>query len=166
MAFPNLVPSVRTFTPGDIPQTSQASMTGVRTGFRRGNRRTNQTLSLSFTNLTETQLNLIKDHYVDRQGSFDIFYLTSSTWSGYTTPPIALLSDYAWRYAAPPTIADGIVGRWGVEVELVAYAIDTGDLVFNAGSASATPARTYTLNAGGASATPARDYIINPIAAS
>ncbi len=163
MTFPSLVPSVRTFTPGNIPQNNQASLTGVVTGFRRGNRRTNQTLSLSFTNLSETQLNLIKSHYIDRQGTFDIFFLSSEVWSGYTTPPIPLLSDYAWRYNAAPSIADGVVGRWGVDVELTAYAIDIGDLVLNAGSASATPVRTYTLNAGSASATPARDYIINPV---
>ena len=107
MTFPSLVPSVRTFTPGNIPQNNQASLTGVVTGFRRGNRRTNQTLSLSFTNLSETQLNLIKSHYIDRQGTFDIFFLSSEVWSGYTTPPIPLLSDYAWRYNADQSIVTG-----------------------------------------------------------
>ncbi|MAB58867.1 MAG: hypothetical protein CL524_15175 [Aequorivita sp.] len=165
MTFPSLVPSVRSFTPGNIPQTNQTSLNGIVTGFRRGNRRTQQTLSLSFTNLNETQVNLIKSHYIDRQGTFDIFQLPSEVWSGYTTPPIPLLSDYAWRYSAAPSISDGVVGRWGIEVQLVSYAIDTGDLLFDAGTASATPARTYTLNAGSASATPARAYIINPIAA-
>ena len=166
MTFPSLVPSVRSFTPGNIPQTNQTSLNGIVTGFRRGNRRTQQTLSLSFTNLNETQVNLIKSHYIDRQGTFDIFQLSSEVWSGYTTPPIPLLSDYAWRYSAAPSISDGVVGRWGIEVQLVSYAIDTGDLLFDAGTASATPARTYTLNAGSASATPARAYIINPISAS
>ena len=165
MTFPSLVPSARSFTPGNIPQTNQTSLNGIVTGFRRGNRRTQQTLSLSFTNLNETQVNLIKSHYIDRQGTFDIFQLSSEVWSGYTTPPIPLLGDYAWRYSAAPSISDGVVGRWGVEVQLVSYAIDTGDLLFDAGTASATPARTYTLNAGSASATPARAYIINPIAA-
>ena len=135
------------------------------TGFRRGNRRTQQTLSLSFASLNETQVNLIKSHYIDRQGSFDTFYLSSEVWSGYATPPIPLLSDYAWRYSTPPSISDGVVGRWGVDVELVSYAIDIGDLLFDAGTASATPSRTYSLNAGSASATPARAYIINPISA-
>ena len=165
MTFPSLVPSVRSFTPGNIPQTNQTSLNGIVTGFRRGNRRTQQTLSLSFTNLNETQVNLVKSHYIDRQGTFDIFQLSSEVWSGYTTPPIPLLSDYAWRYSAAPSISDGVVGRWGIEVQLVSYAIDTGDLLFDAGTASATPARTYTLNAGSASAAPARAYIINPIAA-
>lgn len=165
MTFPAIVPSSRTFSPGNIPQAVQTSLSGVASGFRRGNRRTQQTLSLSFTNLTEAQLNLIKAHFIDRQGTFDIFFLSAEVWSGYTTPPISLLSDYAWRYASAPTITDGIVGRWGVDVELVTYAIDTGDLVFDGLDASATPARSYILDGGAAAATPAREYIVSPTGA-
>jgi len=166
MTFPALLPSSRTFSPGNIPQSTQTSLSGVVSSFRRGNRRTAQTLSLGFRNLTEAQVNLIKAHYVDRQGTFDIFFLSAEVWSGYATPPIPLLSDYAWRYAGAPTVTDGIVGRWGVDVELVTYAIDTGDLVFDGELAPASPARSYILNAGAAAATPARDYVINPLGAS
>ena len=162
MTFPALVPSARTFSPGNIPQASQTSLSGLVTGFRRGNRRDGQTLSLSFTNLTEAQVDEIKAHYIDRQGTFDIFFLSAEVWSGYITPPVPLLSDYAWRYAGTPTVTDGIVGRWGVDVELVTYAIDFSDLVFDADGAAATPARTYILDGGAASALPARDYAINP----
>lgn len=104
----------------------------------------------------------IKAHYIDRQGTFDIFFLSAEVWSGYITPPVPLLSDYAWRYAGPPTVSDGIVGRWGVDVELVTYAIDTGDLVFDGELAPASPARSYILDGGAAAATPARDNIISP----
>lgn len=165
MAFPALVPSSRVFSPGNIPQEIKTSLSGAVTGFRRGNRRNQQTLSLSFRNLTEANLNLIKNHYITQQGSFNIFYLSAEVWSGYTTPPISLLSDYAWRYASSPTISDGIVGRWGVDVELVTYAINTGDLIIDGGLA-ATTARDYILTGGGAAATPARDYIISPTGAS
>ena len=120
-----------------------------------------QTLTLGYTNLTETQLNLIKDHYIAQEGTFDIFFLSSEVWNGYSPPPIALLDTYAWRYAGPPTISDGIVGRWAVDVELVTHAIDTGDLVFDGLSASATETRTYNVDAGTASASPARTHVIN-----
>ena len=166
MTFPALVPSARTFSPGNIPQSVQAALSGTVTAFRRGNRRDGQSLSLSFTNLTETQVNLIRSDYTDRKGTFDIFFLSAEVWNGYTTPPISLLSDYAWRYAGPPTITDGIVGRWSADIELVTYAINTGDLVIDGEAASATPDRTYTLDAGAASATPARDYVISPFGAS
>ena len=166
MTFPALTPSARTFSPGNIPQANQITLSGLVTGFRRGNRRDGQTLSLSFTNLTEAQVNQIKAHYIASQGTFDIFFLSSEVWSGYTTPPVPLLSDYAWRYAGPPTVTDGIVGRWGVDVELVTNAIDTGDLIIDGELAPASPARDYILEGGGAAATPARDYVISPIGAS
>tara|TARA_A100001201_G_scaffold31041_1_gene33572 strand:+ start:5090 stop:5590 length:501 start_codon:yes stop_codon:yes gene_type:complete len=161
MTFPALTPSARTFTAGNYPQTTQTALSGVTSGFRRGNRRINQTVSLSFIDLTETQLNLIKNHYIDRQGTFDYFFLSGEVWSGYGTPPIALLDAYAWRYASAPTISDGIIGRWSVDVELVSHGLDIGDLVFDGQAASATPARAYNVDGGSASATPARTYVIN-----
>jgi hypothetical protein len=163
--FPALVPSTRTFTPGDVPNVKQVALSGVTGGFRRGNRRIDQSLSLSFQRLTQVQLDLITAHYVGRQGSFDIFFLSPEVWSGYTTPPVPLISDFAWQYAGPPSITDSSCGRWEVEVDLQTIPIDTGDLVFDAQQAPASPARAYILDAGGAAAAPARDYIISPTGA-
>ena len=158
--FPSLTPTTRLYTPGDFPSAIQSSSSGTTTGFRRGNRRINQTLQLTFDNLTETQVNLIRTHYDGQSGSFEIFYLSSSTWNGYTSPPVALVSDFAWLYANAPTISDGIVSKWNVEVELVSVPIDTGDLVIDGGD-SATTARTYLVDALTSSSSPARTYIID-----
>ena len=165
MAFPALIPSARVYIPGDVPQQQQVSLSGMNSGYRQGNRRIAQTLQLAFNNISEADLDLIKAHYIDRQGTFDIFYLSEEVWNGYATPPIPILSDYAWRYGGAPVITDGSCDLWSVEVELTTYAINTGDLVFDAGGAAAAPARDYILNAGAASATPARDYVISPGAA-
>ena len=158
--FPTIIPTTRLYTQGDFPNAIQSSSSGATTGFRRGNRRINQTLQLTFDNLTETQVNLIRTHYDGQSGSFEIFYLSSSTWSGYTTPPVALVSDFAWLYANAPTISDGIVSKWNVEIELVSVPIDTGDLVIDGGD-SATTARTYLVDALTSSSSPARTYIID-----
>ena len=162
MTFPALVPSVRTYTPGDVPQARQVALSGADTAYRLGNRRVQQQLSLTFNNISEASLLAIRSHYISVEGSYGIFYLPSEVWSGYATPPVPLLSDYAWRYAGAPTITDGSCDLWSVEVELVTYAINFSDLIFDAGGAAALPARTYILDAGAASATPARDYAINP----
>ena len=158
--FPSLTPTTRLYTPGDFPSAIQSSSSGTTTGFRRGNRRINQTLQLTFDNLTETQVNLIRTHYDGQSGSFEIFYLSSSTWNGYTSPPVALVSDFAWLYANAPTISDGIVSKWNVEIKLVSVPIDTGDLVIDGGD-SATTARTYLVDALTSSSSPARTYIID-----
>jgi hypothetical protein len=165
MAFPALIPSARVYIPGDVPQQQQVALSGATSGYRQGNRRIAQSLALSFNNISEADLNLIKAHYLSVDGTFGIFYLSAEVWNGYGTPPIPLLSDYAWRYAGAPSITDGTADLWSIEVELTTYAINTGDLVFDAADAAATPARDYTLDAGGAAATPARDYIISPGAA-
>ena len=165
MAFPALIPSARVYIPGDVPQQQQVTLSGMNSGYRQGNRRIAQTLQLAFNNISEADLDLIKAHYIDRQGTFDIFYLSVEVWNGYATPPVPLLSDYAWRYGGAPVITDGSCDLWSVEVELITYAINTGDLIFNGGLAAATPARDYILNGGLAAATPARDYVISPGAA-
>jgi len=165
MTFPALIPSARVYTPGDVPQHQQVTLSGVNSGYRQGNRRIGQTLQLAFNNISESDLNLIKAHYLDRQGTFDIFFLSTEVWNGYTTPPVPLLSDYAWRYAGPPVITDGSCDLWSVELELTTYAIDLSDLIIDGLSAAATPARDYIVDGGAASATPARDYVINSGAA-
>ena len=42
--FPDIIPSSRLYLPGDFPSAIQSSSSGVTTGFRRGNRRIDQTL--------------------------------------------------------------------------------------------------------------------------
>ena len=153
--FPALAPTTRVFVPGTVPQAIQSSLSGVSTGFRRGNRRIGQTLNLTFTYLTEAQMNLIKDHYFASQGSYQIFYLSAEIWGDHVSPPVPLISDFAWLYAGVPTIEDVSYDRFTVSVELQTIPIDTGDLVFDAEQAPAAPARTYILDAGVAAAPPA-----------
>ena len=97
--FPSLIPTTRLYIQGDFPSAIQQSSNGATTGFRRGHRRINQTLQLTFDNLSETEVNLIRSHYDGQNGSFSVFFLSSTTWSGYNSPPVALLSDFAWLYA-------------------------------------------------------------------
>ena len=163
--FPSLAPTTRIFSPGEIPKTQQVALSGATIGYRRGNRRVGQSLNLTFGHLTEAQMDLIKAHYFAANGSYDIFFLSAEIWGDFESPPVPLLSDIAWRYSAPPTIEDVSFDRFTVSVELISYAINFSDLIFDAGGAAATPARTYILDAGAASATPARDYIINSGAA-
>ena len=159
--FPSITPSSRLFITGDFPNAIQSSSSGATTGFRRGNRRIDQILQLSYLNLNETQVNSFRTHYDSQSGSFEIFFLSSNTWSGYNTPPVALVSDFAWLYSQSPKITDSdLNSKWNVEIELRSIPIDLGDLIFNAGDSSNT-AREYILDALDSSATPARTNIID-----
>ena len=163
--FPSLAPTTRLYVPGDLPSVFQISLSGKSSGFRRGNRRIGQSLSMSFEYLTETQMLLIKDHYINRQGTFDTFYLSAAIWGDHVTPPVPLISDFIWRYSSQIVITDTSFDRFTVEVELETVPIELGDLIFDAQQAPSSPLRLYVLDAGGAAATPAREFIINPIGA-
>ena len=158
--FPSIIPTTRLYTQGDFPNALQATSNGTTTGFRLGNRRINQILQLSFDNLSETEVNTIRTHYDGQNGSFEFFYISASTWNGYASPPVALVSDFAWLYASPPVISDGITSKWNVEIELRSVPIDIGDVLYDAGDSSAT-ARSYILDALTSSNLPARTNIID-----
>ena len=158
--FPSIIPTSRLYTQGNFPNVLQASSDGTVTGFRLGNRRIDQTLQLTFDNLTETEVNLIRKHFDGQNGSFQFFYLSASTWNGYASPPVALVTDFAWLYASPPVISDGITSKWNVEIELRSDPIDIGDLIYSGGDSSATP-RSYILDALTSSSSPARSNIID-----
>ena len=164
--FPSLAPNSRLYVPGSLPAVIATSLSGKATAFRRGNRRIAQTLSLSYEHLTEANMDLIKDHYIGQNGTFDIFFLSAEVWGDFVSPPVPLLSDFAWKYSSEVTITDVLFNRFSVNVELESVPINTGDLVFDAGAASATPDRLYLLDAGAAAAAPARDYTISPPGAS
>jgi len=140
----------------------QTTLSGMTSEFRRGNRRIAQTLEMTFSYLTQSDMLLIKDHYIDRQGTYDIFFLSAEVWSDFSTPPVPLLCDFAWRYAAAPTITDVSYDRFTVGIKLQTEPIDLSDLIIDGGLAGAAPTRDYTVDGGFASATPARTYVISP----
>lgn len=160
--FPAIAPTTRVYTPGNVPTALQESLSGIAVGFRRGNRRIGQTLSLSFSHLTQEKMVELKDHYINSNGTYEIFFLSAEIWGDYATPPVPLISDFAWRYAGEPTITDVSFDRFTVDIELQTIPIDTGDLIFDGLTAGVSPEREYILEGGGAAASPARDYIISP----
>jgi len=158
--FPALTPTTRIFSPGNYPQTYQQSIGGTGVGFRRGALSIGKILTLTFEYVLEADVNAIKAHYFDSYGTYDSFNVDSTIWSGYVTPPVDLNGNYLWRYVSQPVIQDVTCERFTVEVQLESVPAQSGDLIYAAGLASASPERTYILAAGAAAAAPARDYTI------
>ncbi len=158
--FPSIIPTSRLYVQGDFPSAIQSSANGTTTGYRRGNRRINQTLQLSYENLTESQVTEFRTHFDNQNGGFEFFFLSASTWNGYTNSPVPLVTDFGWLYSSPPVISDGITSKWNIEIELQSIPIDIGDLVFDGGDSS-NIARQYILDALTSSSTPARTNIID-----
>jgi hypothetical protein len=116
--FPALIPSSRTFTPGEYPHTSFAGWSGRPTRVRHSNVMLASTLSVSFIGLPAADVEDIVDHYGNQLGTFTPFGLPTELWSGVADPADYTLTGYLWRYAEPPSIEDLPCGGHNVELVL------------------------------------------------
>ena len=114
-AFPALIPSSRTFTPGDRAHAVLRSMGGRSTQVRHSNVVTGQQLKLSFNLLTEANMLAVQMHYINRRGQFATFSLPAAIWSGGTDRTI---SGYSWRYISVPKVEEPFSGRFDVSLTL------------------------------------------------
>lgn len=161
--FPAISPSVRVYSAGDFVTANRSAADGSYNGFRRGSRQVRQTLALQFRYLTETNMNLIKSHYLERKGTFDFFFASGELWGDYSdSPPVSLFGNTAWRFARSPSITDVSFDRFDVSVELVSHAVLQGDLTLQGpdSTVAAAAAASYIYDAGD-STTVARDYLLN-----
>ena len=116
--FPALVPSGRTFTPGDYAHTVWRSMGGRSSRSRHSSIITGQRVRLSFLGLVQADLVLILQHWINRRGRFYTFDLPDEVWSGTDDPSEFTPAGYAWKYVAPPAVEDVGCGLHDVTVEL------------------------------------------------
>jgi len=128
--FPNIKPTKRSFTMGDVPSATYKTLSGA--VFRRafGNTITNYTLTLTFVNIADSEELLsdsgtteqILSHYELAQGTFQTFALQDNTFvgmdnsvQGYIKAP----SNIKWRYAKAPQIESVRINLSTVSVNLV-----------------------------------------------
>ena len=119
--FPSLYPSSRQWNPGAIAQNSFTSIGGKETRVLLGSRRANDTLTLTFENLEDTEANLIIDHYSNQKGSFTSFALSSELLGGIETSPSTGITEGSnqWRYNRPPSVTYTQPNVQTVSVELL-----------------------------------------------
>ena len=154
--FPSISPNVRVYTSGSFAVTERSGANGSFNAFRRGSRQVGQTLKIQFRHLSETNMNVIKSHFIERKGTFDAFLLSDALWSDYTgDPPFPLLGDTAWRFACLPEITDVSFDRFDVSVDLVSHPILQGDIISTAVPINASAATAdYIYNTGQAATVP------------
>lgn len=115
--FPALTPNARTLSLGNYPQLEYTGSSGASVRFLQNTLRVAQTLTLSYVAITETDLDLILDHFETQQGTLLAFDLPSAVWAGYSSVPISAV-DYEWRYAGAFSVEPNTPGRFNVEVQL------------------------------------------------
>jgi len=128
-AFPEMKPSTRSMTMGDLPSKTYRAMSGATVRRAFGNKKTQYILKLQFKNIgddnplrtdTGTVAQLLS-HYDTANGTFDSFALGSKVFGGMssTTKSYFRNADVKWRYAKPPEVQSVYPGISNVSVELI-----------------------------------------------
>lgn len=124
IAFPDIKPSARTYTPGQFPQTEFRAQNGALSILRYGNRRVDSTLSLEFRNITDDKAALIIQNYEDVNSQNNNVTFTQETGaSGASTAYSNFIRENGtglkWRYAGPPQVTSVVKNRCTVVCEFV-----------------------------------------------
>jgi hypothetical protein len=123
MAFPDLIPTARTFDAGDFPVKVFKSQNGVEHRILYGSNRTNMKLSLTYANIPDYSAELFLDHYEEEQGTFGTFDFMPSGyakgWEGNTNELDAKTFGNKYRYEGPPKVVQVRSGISTVTVNLI-----------------------------------------------
>lgn len=122
MAFPTLRPTSREFNPGDWPVKTFNAQSGAEIRILYGSQRTNATLALSYSNISDSNAQLFLDDYEANFGTLRTFTIPSETRTGWNGSASSIDSPPGtkWRYEAPPSVQSVSPGRSSVAVSLVA----------------------------------------------
>jgi len=131
-AFPDLVPTTRSMSPGDFASKIFRSQSGVEARVQYGNMAFNKTLDLEYSNINETDAAAIFDHYQNCKGTLYTFDLPPNPRKGNPAFDSALggagsttnrfgagAFGLRYRYAEPPQFASIKEGRMSVTIKLI-----------------------------------------------
>lgn len=113
--FPSLEPNTVSYDLGGLNVSEEETQNGAPVLFRHSLRQSNFRITLTYTNLTQTQVALIRQHYIDSAGSHRTFTVAPALWNGGDVMP----ADGLYRYGSKPEeVQSGVFTD--VTVELVA----------------------------------------------
>tara|TARA_B100000287_G_scaffold255191_1_gene239857 strand:+ start:6899 stop:7300 length:402 start_codon:yes stop_codon:yes gene_type:complete len=119
-----LVPSTRSYSPGEYPQNEFQALNGVKTVIRYGKYRYNSTLTLGFNNISDVDAATILLHYEEVQSVWDeVNFAGTGVVEGVHSTLESFLverTELKWRYDGPPTVTSVYPGRSNVECKFVA----------------------------------------------
>lgn len=117
--FPALRPAVRRYTMGVLPVTTETGFGGGNIRFLHGTTSSGHTLELGFSNLTQAEAKLLRDHYRGQQGGYLSFALSSDAWAGHTSATDLVPTTTKWVYAAQPDETHKSGGYVDMSVQLI-----------------------------------------------
>lgn len=124
--FPLIIPNAISFDLGTLNTSEQPTVSTGPVRFRRSLRTSGNTLQLRYVGLNQSQIDTFRQHYIDSDGTHNLFNVPSSLWGGYQS-----VSETAvYRYMEPPqeehtglfynvVIALRIITGWFVQSDLI-----------------------------------------------
>ena len=126
VSFPDIRPSSRRYSPGDYPQRQFQAQNGSVTTLRYGNKRSQSSLELTFSNISDADAVLILQNYEAVTVADDWVTFTAGDAAIGATTALAnyfredsVESGLHWRYAEPPSIESVRPGLSTVSVKFV-----------------------------------------------
>ena len=126
IAFPGIMPTGRSYSPGSYPKNEFRALNGAVTFLQYGNRRSESDLSLDFSNITDQRTAEILGNY--EQQSVGDNWVTFTALDGLAGAGSELaaylgetISGLRWRYAEPPQVRSVVPGRSSVTVKMKGY---------------------------------------------
>lgn len=104
--FPELIPSTRTYSPGEFPHSVHGVYDGSQARVRHSNTVLGVRLRMFFPAITTAQLLTVIAHYQGQRGRFLPFVIPYDLLSGTDVPADFTPAGHQWRYAAKPTVED------------------------------------------------------------
>ena len=129
MPFPEIVPTSRTFEPGDYPVKTFKAQNGAETRILYGDKRTNMKLSLTYANISDANADSFLTHYDEVKGTsrtFSVKPITKAGWSQGTDSLDAVPHGNKYRYEGPPQLTQVRPGVSTVTVGLIGV-LDSSD---------------------------------------
>tara|TARA_R100000152_G_C6698681_1_gene128685 strand:- start:39 stop:437 length:399 start_codon:yes stop_codon:yes gene_type:complete len=126
VSFPTTVPAptARKYNPGTYPQQEFEAQNGVKTVIRYGKNRTNASLSLLFSNITDDQVTSILSNYEAVNSVWDeVTFNNTNVIKGANSDLQAFFierTELKWRYSSPPNVTSVFPGRSNVSCSFVA----------------------------------------------
>ena len=132
-SFPGIVPSSRSFSPGNWPVKIYKAQNGDETRILYGDKKSGMKLTLTYKNILDTQADDFIDHFESLNGTYKTFTISSTVqaklikgWAGDSevgTAKKTILDptryDNKWRYSGPPQIRQTFSGRSTISFTLV-----------------------------------------------
>ena len=120
----DLVPSTRSYSPGDYPQVEFEAQNGVKTVIRYGKYRTGSTLALGFNNISDADAATILLHYQEVQSVWgEVNFAGTGVIEGADSNIQSFFierTELKWKYDGPPEVTSVVPGRSNVQCKFVA----------------------------------------------